>query len=102
MILLEMVHDARVIKLNAEHSSSVNRQWLGDSVGRWEGDTLVVETINFKTSTGRTVGMKIFTYGVVQFVGVATSCIDLPSMTQQFGPSPGVVNTFGRRAQESI
>ena len=52
MILLEMVHDARVIKLNAEHSSSANRQWLGDSVGRWEGDTLVVETINFKTSTG--------------------------------------------------
>ena len=37
MILLEMVHDARVIKLNAEHSSSANRQWLGDSVGRWEG-----------------------------------------------------------------
>ena len=48
MILLEMVHDARVIRLNAEHGPAENRKWLGDSVGHWEGDTLVVETKNFK------------------------------------------------------
>ena len=52
MILLEMVHDARVIKLNADHAPTGNRKWLGDSVGHWEGDTLVVDTINFKRSTG--------------------------------------------------
>jgi hypothetical protein len=52
MILLEMVHDARIIRLNSEHGLDVNRKWLGDSIGRWEGDTLVVETINFKEKTG--------------------------------------------------
>ena len=52
MILLEMVHDARIIRLNSEHGPDVNRKWLGDSIGRWEGDTLVVETINFKEKTG--------------------------------------------------
>ena len=48
MILAEMVHDARVVRLNAEHRPDNIRTWLGDSIGRWEGDTLVVETINFK------------------------------------------------------
>lgn len=52
MILLEMVHDARVIRLNSEHTESVNRKWLGDSIGWWEGDTLVVDTLNFKERTG--------------------------------------------------
>jgi hypothetical protein len=47
MILVEMVHDARVIRMNAEHNPPNMRKWLGDSVGRWEGDTLVVDTINF-------------------------------------------------------
>jgi hypothetical protein len=46
MILVEMVHDVRVIRMNAEHSSKDIHKWLGDSVGHWEGDTLVVETIN--------------------------------------------------------
>ncbi len=52
MILVEMVHDARVIRLNSEHGPDTNRKWLGDSIGRWEGDTLVVETKNFKEKTG--------------------------------------------------
>ena len=52
MILLEMVHDARVIRLNSTHGPDENRKWLGDSIGHWEGDTLVVETKNFKERTG--------------------------------------------------
>ncbi|MEQ8691310.1 MAG: hypothetical protein RIC89_10800 [Pseudomonadales bacterium] len=52
MILLEMVHDARVIRLNSTHGPETNRKWLGDSIGWWEGDTLVVETKNFKERTG--------------------------------------------------
>ncbi len=47
MILAEMVHDARIIRLNAEHDPPDIRKWFGDSVGRWEGDTLVVDTVNF-------------------------------------------------------
>jgi hypothetical protein len=52
MILLEMVHDARIIRLDSEHGPDANRKWLGDSIGRWEGDTLIVETRNFKERTG--------------------------------------------------
>ena len=47
MILTEMVHDARIIRLNAkDHPPAHVQSWLGDSIGRWEGDTLVVETTN--------------------------------------------------------
>ncbi|MGH9387146.1 MAG: hypothetical protein ACRD2N_22990 [Vicinamibacterales bacterium] len=48
VILAEMIHDARVIPLDGRpHLPSRVRTWLGDSVGKWEGDTLVVETTNF-------------------------------------------------------
>jgi len=47
MILVEMIHDARIIHMNAGHAPENIRQWLGDSVGHWEGDTLVVDTTNF-------------------------------------------------------
>jgi hypothetical protein len=47
MILTEMVHDARIIRMNAQHLPPTIRRWLGDSVGHWEGDTLVVDTTNF-------------------------------------------------------
>ena len=47
MILNEMVHDARVIRLNSQHEPPEIRRWLGDSIGHWEGDTLVVDTTNF-------------------------------------------------------
>jgi hypothetical protein len=51
MILNEMDHDARVIRMNAEHLPKTVRKWMGDSVGRWEGDTLVVDTTNFTDKT---------------------------------------------------
>ena len=54
VILLEMVHDARIVRMNSEHpeSTDANRRWLGDSVGWWEGDTLVVDTTNFLPQEG--------------------------------------------------
>ena len=52
MILLEMVHDARIVRMKADHAPEETRRWLGDAVGRWEGDTLVVETTNFREDTG--------------------------------------------------
>ena len=51
LILNEMVHDARIVRMNAEHLPRTIRKWLGDSVGHWEGDTLVVDTTNFTDKT---------------------------------------------------
>ncbi len=51
MILTEMVHDARIIRMNSEHLPKTIRKWMGDSIGRWEGDTLVVDTTNFTDKT---------------------------------------------------
>jgi len=47
MILGEMIHDARIVRMNATHAAPSVRQWLGDSIGSWEGDTLVIDTTNF-------------------------------------------------------
>ena len=47
MILVEMVHDVRVIRIGGQRLPKHVRPWMGDSIGRWEGDTLVVETTNF-------------------------------------------------------
>jgi len=48
MLLLEMNHDARIIPMDGRpHAPGTLRRWLGDSRGRWEGSTLVVETTNF-------------------------------------------------------
>ena len=52
MILVEMNHDARIVRLNSEHDDSGVRKWLGDSIGWWEGDTLVVSTRNFGDRPG--------------------------------------------------
>ena len=46
VITVEMNHDARIIPLNARHKPSEIKPYLGDSICWWEGDTLVVETIN--------------------------------------------------------
>jgi hypothetical protein len=51
MILTEMVHDARVVRMNSQHLPKTIRKWLGDSIGHWEGDTLVVDTTNFTDKT---------------------------------------------------
>jgi hypothetical protein len=53
MIMSEMIHDVRVISLRPRpHLPAAVRLWLGDSVGRWEGQTLVVDTTNFTSKTG--------------------------------------------------
>ena len=51
MILIEMIHDARVVRMNDAHPDKSVRKWLGDSVGHWDGDTLVVNTANFSDKT---------------------------------------------------
>ena len=52
VLVAEMIHDARIIPLDGRsHLPSHVRQWMGDPVGRWEGDTLVIETTNFTDKT---------------------------------------------------
>ena len=51
MILSEMIHDARIVRMNAQHLPKNTRRWMGDSVGHWEGDTLVIDTTNFTDKT---------------------------------------------------
>ena len=51
LLFIEMVHDARIVRLNSQHKPAHLRFWMGDSIGRWEGDTLVVETTNFTNKT---------------------------------------------------
>ncbi|HEX7946437.1 MAG TPA: hypothetical protein VF495_17340 [Phenylobacterium sp.] len=63
MIQVEMVHDTRIIRLNdTAHKPANVRLWMGDSIGHWEGDTLVVETTNFRrdqTFRGATQDQKV-------------------------------------------
>jgi hypothetical protein len=48
----EMIHEVRIIPLDGRpHISSAIRLWMGNSVGHWEGDTLVVDTTNFTDKT---------------------------------------------------
>ena len=44
MIDVEMMHDARIIRMEQAHKPDAIKQWLGDSVGHWDGDTLVIVT----------------------------------------------------------
>jgi hypothetical protein len=54
-IVQEMIHEARIIPLDGRpHAPSSVRGYLGDSRGRWEGDTLVVDTTNFRSNVDET------------------------------------------------
>ncbi len=52
VIFHEMVHDARIVPLDGrDHLPASIRQWMGDSRGYWDGDTLVIESTNFTAKT---------------------------------------------------
>jgi hypothetical protein len=50
VIFNEMIHDARVVPMDGRPHGAV-RRWMGDSIGHWDGQTLVVDTINFTDRT---------------------------------------------------
>lgn len=47
MIMTEAIHDVRVVRMGAQHLPPSIRLWMGDSIGHWEGATLVIDTTNF-------------------------------------------------------
>jgi hypothetical protein len=63
VIVHEMIHEARVVPLDGRPPlAGAIRQWIGDTRGRWEGDTLVVETTNFSGQNnyrGSTTGLHL-------------------------------------------
>jgi hypothetical protein len=74
VIFNEMIHDARIVPMDGRPHGSVPR-WMGDSRGHWEGQTLVVDTINFNDKTsfrGSTVNLHL----VERFTRVGDDRID--------------------------
>ena len=59
---VEMVHDTRLLRMGGAHDPASVRKWMGDSVAHWEGETLVVDTVNFRpdqTFRGATANMHV-------------------------------------------
>jgi len=52
VIWVEMIHELRIVRLNAKHRTDGVRPWGGDSIGWWDGDTLVVETVGYNPEQG--------------------------------------------------
>jgi hypothetical protein len=52
VIHVEMIHDARIVRMDRPHLPAAIRRWMGDSVGHWDGGTLVVDTTNFNDGGG--------------------------------------------------
>jgi hypothetical protein len=49
VMIFEQDHEVRRVRMNSQHPANVKPSWYGDSVGRYEGDTLVVDTIAIRT-----------------------------------------------------
>ena len=105
-IQIEMVHDVRVIRLNSTHRTDGVRPWMGDSIGHWEGDTLVVETTNIPQAEAYHGAWKNLTV-TERFTRVANDrllyqfTIDDPSMWDkpwggeyEFAPLKGIVYEY--------
>jgi hypothetical protein len=56
VIASEELHEARVVRMNAQHSPAAVVSWLGDSIGWWEGETLVIETKHFAPTSAERGG----------------------------------------------
>jgi hypothetical protein len=75
VIFSELIHDARIVRIGGTHLSSHVQSWLGDSIGRWEGDTLVVDTTNFSERTRfRSSGARL--HVVERFTRTSEATID--------------------------
>jgi hypothetical protein len=87
VVLQEMAHDARIVPLDSRPElPGTVRQWLGDSRGRWEGDTLVVETTNYRDGfMGSTPDVRVterFTRASPEFINWVIRVDDPKTWTQ--------------------
>ena len=105
-IQIEMVHDVRVVRLNSTHRTDGVRPWMGDSIGHWEGDTLVVETTNVPQAEAYHGSWKNLTV-TERFTRVAKDrllyqfTVDDPTMWDkpwggeyEFGPLRGIIYEY--------
>jgi hypothetical protein len=109
VILIESRHTFRLIPLNASHPDDLDPSYLGDSVGHWEGDTLVVDVTGFKE---RLVGSKISTdalHIVERFTRVDSNTInyearveDPKALTKPYTISSKYMLRPGTRLQEYV
>jgi len=106
VIQVEMNHDTRVIRLNGQHRTDDTRPYFGDSIGHWDGDTLVVETTNIPQSQnfmGSWKHLKVterFTRVGKQRLRYAFTVEDPDTWAQpwggeyEFGPMPGIIYEY--------
>lgn len=66
VLMAEMNHDARIIRLNSDYQNPPMNQWMGDSIGYYEDDTLVVETTNFHNQQSLRSSLEHRFYGSTQ------------------------------------
>lgn len=79
VIMNEMIHEARIVRLHhKEHIPDAIRQWTGDSIGWYEGDTLVVQTNNFnaKSQTFRGTGVSADKTLIEKFTRTADNIVE--------------------------
>ena len=91
VILNEMIHDARIVRLDGRPHGTL-RQWAGDSRGRWEGDTLIVDTVNFRAATLMTTSEFSANMHLVERfrrIDADTLPYSSPSRIPRPGPGPG-------------
>jgi hypothetical protein len=109
VILIEPRHNFRVIPLNAKHPDDLDPAYVGDSVGHWDGDTLVVDVTGFKEQTS---GVSIHTeamHVVERFTRVDYNTInyealveDPKALTKPYTITSKIMLRPGTRLQEYV
>jgi hypothetical protein len=94
VILVEMVHDARIIPTDGRpHAGPRLQRWLGDSRGRWEGNTLIVETTNVKVAQQLRPARAVFGGGEKFKVVERFTRVDADTIDYQFTVSDPDLST---------
>ena len=98
LLLLEMNHDARIVPMDGRpHLPSHLTTWLGDSRGRWEGNTLVIESTNFTSKVAAfsaRLGASGFEFGSAEHLRLTERFTRIDSKTLQYEFTVNDASTF--------